>query len=114
MRSEHFFAGVAVADGERAWPWYERLFGRSADMSPHQGERVWRLSEGASVYVVEDRDRAGGGLITLALAELERELASLARRAIAFERHDGGATRPATAVVIDPDGNRITLFEAPR
>lgn len=37
MPVNRVLAGVAVADLEAALPWYERLFGRSADALPMDG-----------------------------------------------------------------------------
>jgi hypothetical protein len=51
MEIAHLFAGVAVTDFAAAFGWYERLFGRPPDMLPQEGEAVWRLSSGGSIYV---------------------------------------------------------------
>ena len=43
----HTFEGVAVTDFAAAYQSYLRLFGRAADMFPHHGEAVWRLTPAA-------------------------------------------------------------------
>jgi hypothetical protein len=57
-------------------------------------------------YVVADAQRAGRALLTLAVDDLAERVAGLA----AIEPGPGGMP---TAVVDDPDGNRIQLFEDP-
>lgn len=103
------FAGLAVADIEPARGWYERLFGRPADILPHDREAVWQLAEGGWVYVVEDADRVGKGLLTLLVDDLEAELSELAERGLEPGPIDiiPGAVRKAA--IVDPDGNRITF-----
>ncbi|MEA2131300.1 MAG: hypothetical protein QOJ85_4191 [Solirubrobacteraceae bacterium] len=107
------FAGIAVADFDAARPWYERLFGRPPDMVPHEREAVWQLTPGGWIYVVADPDRAGSGLLTLLVDDLDAQVAELAARGIDpgdVETFAAGAMR--RAVIVDPEGNRIT-FGAP-
>jgi hypothetical protein len=67
VKVTHTFGGVAVGDFAAAYDWYVHLFGRVADMSPHDREAVWRLTPTASVYVVQDGEHAGHALLTLAV-----------------------------------------------
>ena len=106
------FAGVAVADFAAAYEWYVRLLGRGADMFPHERESVWRLTPTGSIYVVEDRERAGSSLLTLALDDLDACERRLRDGEFSFsEETDGGA--PRRLVVRDNDGNRLTFFQNP-
>ena len=59
------FAGIRVADFETAKEWYERLLGSPPSFFPHDTEAVWTLAEHRHVYIVEDRDAAGGAVVTL-------------------------------------------------
>jgi len=111
MEVTHTFAGVPVANFGAAYDWYERLFGRPADMRPHNREAVWRLTPNGSVYVVEDSERAGSGLVTLALNDLDAHEERLRDDALTFtEAHDAP---PRRVVVRDIDGNTLTLFQDP-
>jgi hypothetical protein len=103
MEITHLFAGVSVTDFAAACQWYERLFGRPADMLPREGEAVWRLTSGGSIYVVEDLERAGTGLLTIALVELAAPVSST----------DEPGSAPRRVILNDPDGNTITLFQDP-
>jgi catechol 2,3-dioxygenase-like lactoylglutathione lyase family enzyme len=108
----HTFGGVAVTDFAAAYQWYLRLFGRAADMFPHDGEAVWRLTPAASVYVVHDVERAGHALLTLAVDDLAACASHLRENGFAYsERSDGGA--PLRLLVKDDDGNTIALFQDP-
>lgn len=106
------FAGLAVADYAIAYEWYVGLLGRGADMFPHEKESVWRLTPTSSIYVVEDRERAGSSLVTLALDDLDAYERRPRDGEFSFsEEVDGGA--PRRLVVRDNDGNTLTFFQTP-
>ncbi len=106
------FAGVAVSDYEAARGWYERLFGRPPDRLPKSDEAVWQLTDSSLVYVVADRARAGAGLLTVAVEQLDDHLGALAEHGIPSQTETlANGVRKAT--VRDPDGNTISFFEAP-
>lgn len=106
------FAGLPVADYAKAYDWYLRILGRPADMFPHATEAVWRLTPTGAIYVVEDPERAGGGLLTVAVHDLGEVETRLQAEGVAFtELHAEEA--PRRLVVEDVDRNRITFFEDP-
>jgi catechol 2,3-dioxygenase-like lactoylglutathione lyase family enzyme len=108
----HEFAGIAVTDFATAYDWYVRLFGRPADIFPHDSEAVWHLTSSASVYVVGDPEHAGNALVTLAVADLAARADRL--RASGFVlAEQSGAAAPRRLSVTDDDGNTITFFEDP-
>lgn len=107
----YVFCGIAVRDFPAALDWYQRLFGRPPDMLPHDSEAVWNLAEGGLVYVVHDPERAGSGLVTLMVADLDQALAGLTTRGLGpgpVEVMGSGARK---ATVTDPDGNRVSLAQ---
>jgi predicted enzyme related to lactoylglutathione lyase len=108
----HLFAGCAVADLAAALPFYEALFGRVADLEPHDGERCWRLSASCWVVVVVDARRAGGGNSTMLVADLDAWLGVWAERGVAVDSIEevGGGRK---AIVIDPDGNALGFAQVP-
>lgn len=112
MAVTHTFAGLAVASYAAAYDWYVRLLGRPADMFPHDREAVWRLTPSGSIYVVEDPERAGTGLVTLAVDDLEAHEKRLRDGRLTFTEQAHGAA-PRRLVVRDVDGNTLTLFQAP-
>jgi catechol 2,3-dioxygenase-like lactoylglutathione lyase family enzyme len=108
----HTFAGLPVADYASAYDWYVRLLGREADVFPHQSECVWRLTETSSIYVVQNPERAGRALVTLALDDLDAHEKRLRDGEFTFTEEASGAA-PRRLVVSDIDGNRHAFFEDP-
>ena len=112
MAPAHLFAGMPVARIEPAREWYERFVGRPPDMAPNEREVVWRLTTGGSIYVVADEGRAGMGLLTLMVDDLDAEVAALAARGIATGEVETAPGKYIRTVVEDPDGNRIQVGQA--
>ena len=109
----HVFDGLPVTDLAAALAWYERVMGRPPDMRPHDQEATWQLADSASIYVVVDRERAGRGLLTVIVAELDRLLAELAGRGLTPVSTEGQRGELRRAVFTDPDGNRVTFGQLP-
>ena len=106
------FAGLPVTDYASAYDWYVELLGRPADMFPHDSEAVWRLTSSGAVYVVQDPQRAGSGLLTVAVTDLdtqERRLRGAGFSIAELVNEDA----PRRLVVTDPDGNALTFFQDP-
>jgi predicted enzyme related to lactoylglutathione lyase len=107
----YVFAGLPVTDRDGALVWYERLLGRPADMLPNDAEAVWRLAETASLYVVVDRDRAGGGVVTLVVDDLDACLAEVVARGVVPGPIAVVGDAGRKAIVADPDGNCVAIVE---
>src|SRR4051794_15300742 len=98
------FAGIAVADYAAAIAWYERLFGRPPDVVVKEDEAMWQVAEAGWIYVVADGARAGNGLVTVLIDDLDARLGELAQRGVSagpVETVGGGVRR---AAVTDPEG----------
>jgi predicted enzyme related to lactoylglutathione lyase len=111
LRATHVFCGIAVRDFTAARDWYEQLFGRPPDMLPHDAEAVWNLAEGGLVYVVRDATRAGGGLVTLMVPDLEQALAGIAERGLEAGPVEVMGSGARKATMTDPDGNRVSFAQ---
>jgi predicted enzyme related to lactoylglutathione lyase len=111
MPVTYVFAGVAATDFESSLAWYERFMGRPPDLVPREGDAAWQLSETGWMYLVDDRERAGKGLLTLLVDDLEQYIADLAQRGVDAGAIDTvpGAVRRVT--ITDPDGSTITVGE---
>jgi catechol 2,3-dioxygenase-like lactoylglutathione lyase family enzyme len=106
------FTGVPVRDLSAGRDFFERIFGRAADVEVAVDELRWRVAETAWLYVVVDAARAGQGLVALSVADLPATLAELAQRDIHPDRmEDVGGGRKAT--VLDPDGNTVAIISVP-
>ncbi len=79
-------------------------------MFPHDTEAVWRLTPGSAIYVVQDRRRAGSGLLTIALDNLAEHERRLRETGVAFAELTAGDA-PRRLRVRDPDGNSLTFFQ---
>lgn len=104
-------AGVAVADYTGARPWYERMFGRPADIVVHDTECMWRIGDGAWLYIVEDEGRAGNALVAISVDDLDAMLRELDDRDVAVARVEP-AERGSVDAVIEPSETKATLWRA--
>jgi predicted enzyme related to lactoylglutathione lyase len=111
MSISNALASVAVNDLPSAMPWYEKLFGRPADSRPMSEVAEWKFRGGGWLQVYQNRERAGTGSVTLAVTDLDEQVADLRASGI-----DPGAPMksPKVNVVMikDPDGNSIAFAQA--
>jgi predicted enzyme related to lactoylglutathione lyase len=111
MDVDVLFAGMPVSDFEAAQAWYERFFGRPADVVAHEHEVMWRVTDRGWMYVVRDPEHAGTSIVAIAVPDVEAATAELRARGVTsgpVER-EGDAGRKA--VVLDPDGSSIAIIE---
>ena len=106
------FAGIAVADLDAAIEWYERLLGGPPDMTPNEIERTWKLTDQSWIYVVTDPERAGRGLVTVMVDDLDERLAAIRERGIEVGEVEQINERTRKAEIVDPEGNRIGFGQA--
>ena len=100
------FAGLRVRDLAAARPWYERLLGEPA-FFPNAREVVWTLADGRSIYIEEDAGRAGGGLVTCFVDDLDAVEAEIGGRGLEPAEREAYANGVRKAVYRDADGNEI-------
>jgi hypothetical protein len=111
MAIDVLFAGVPVAELGPAIDWWERFLGRPPDMTPNESERTWQLTDDGWIYVVEDRERAGNGLTTLIVDDLDARVGELNESGIETANVERLNENTRTLMLADPDGNRIQLGE---
>jgi predicted enzyme related to lactoylglutathione lyase len=109
----HVFVGVPVTNFASARTWYEQFFGRPPDVVPNEDEAVWQVTTTSLIYIVADRQRAGRGLVVIAVSDLERCLADLEARGVHIPPTETTGSEPMNVVFHDPDGNTIKVFAAP-
>ena len=110
VAAELAFVGLAVRDLARAQTFYETLLGRPPDVLVHDQEVMWRVAETAWLFVRVEPERAGGGIVMLAVANLAAALDALEHR---------GLTPPVVetvagnlkATLLDPDGNEVSFAQ---
>jgi hypothetical protein len=107
------FAGIPVSDYAAARPWYERLLGGEPSFSPHATESVWELAEHRSLYIVEDRERAGRAILTVFLEDLDARVAGIAARGLEPEEIETYSNGVRKAIYRDADGNEVGFGGGP-
>lgn len=106
---------VPVTDKAAALEWYEAFFGRPADEVIGE-ESLWKIGETEAAWVAVDHRevRAGGrAMITFGVEGLDDILARLAANGIQHEPVETYSNGVRHVVVEDPDGNSLSLAEAP-
>ncbi|WP_232663151.1 VOC family protein [Pseudonocardia sp. TRM90224] len=109
------YSVMAVSNRAAAVVWFEAFFGKRAD-EVIGDEYLWQVGENAWV-VVDDRDvraeAVGRAMITLGVTDLDGILARLAANGIGHEPVETYGNGVRHVVVLDPDGNSLSLAEAP-
>lgn len=109
------YSVMCVSDRIKALAWYQAFFGRPADEIMGD-EYLWQVGENAWV-VIDDRDvraaRVGGAMITLGVNDLDDILSRLAVHGIGHEPVETYSDGLRHVVVLDPDGNSLSLAEMP-
>ena len=86
------FAGIPVRDFASALTWYQKLLGVEPSFYPNDIEAVWQLAEDRHVYIIEDRQRAGGAVGMIWVDDPVGEVAKIRERGIEpvdVEKHEG-------------------------
>jgi len=110
MTIRNALASVPVRELAAALAWYEKLLGRPPDSQPMSEVAEWKFERGGWLQVYAAKERAGGGSVTLAVDDIDAQIATLRRVGI-----DPGRTLEGKARVVminDPDGNSIAFAEA--
>jgi catechol 2,3-dioxygenase-like lactoylglutathione lyase family enzyme len=107
------FAGIPVADYQRARAWYTRLLGSEPTFLPNDTEAVWELAEHRYLFIEVRPEHAGHAMHTLFVDDFDTRIRETADRGIEpalRETYDNGVRK---ATYRDPDGNEIGFGGAP-
>ena len=104
-------AGIPVADRGTAIDWYTRLLGRGPDARPMPGLADWHFPHQQTLQLVLDTGRAGGGIVTLHVADIAAARDALAREGIHVDLDDTTSDEVEFGQLTDPDGNSVSLVE---
>lgn len=105
------FSSIPVSNFDAGVEWYERLFGRSCDVVVHETEVMWRFSDSAWLYVIEDAARAGFTVVTLRVLDLDQTLGELAARGLECGAVESVGVSGRKSTIHDADGNAIAFIE---
>ena len=109
MSVQNVLAGVAVTDIKSAAKWYELLIGQPGKQ-PMKEVFEWSLPNGGVLQLLEDSKRAGSSSVTFSVSDIDSHVDQLAEHGVAvLERSHSRDV--STAILQDPDGNRIVLAE---
>jgi predicted enzyme related to lactoylglutathione lyase len=109
MRVDFVFAGIPVVDRDAALAWYERALGRPPDLVPNADEAAWQLTDSAWICLERDPAHAGAVRHTVLVGDLHALVAELEGRGAPPAPIETIPGKALTAVLTDPDGNRIQL-----
>lgn len=102
------FAGIPVVNFGVALEWYKQLLGADPSFFPNDIEAVWELAQDRYVYIIQDVDRAGGGVSMIWVDDPVSEVARIAERGLEpvdVEKHD----QVWKYVFHDVDGNEVGI-----
>ena len=102
-------ASVAVKSLGAASAWYEKILGRPADSRPMPEVAEWKFDRGGWLQIYEQPSRAGSGSFTLAVQNMDSQVARLQKLGIQGQRRS--SPKVETLMIADPDGNRIAFAE---
>ena len=106
---EHVLAVVAVSDIEAGRSWYSKLFGRDPDNNPMPDLVEWQVVDGGWVQVTEDPQRAGHGMLNLAVSDIEEGVAEVRECGLEPGRIVEANKGVRLCAIADPDDNLIQL-----
>ena len=110
MSINNVLASVAVRDLNAAVKWYEKIFQRPPSR-PMPEVAEWGFPGGGSLQLYELPERSGAGSFTLAVKNLDEEIARLRELRIGGGEPNSNE-RVKTWMITDPDGNHIAFAEA--
>ena len=103
-------ASLAVGEMNSAVRWHERLLGRPADANPMRTLAEWEFDGGGRLQIYELPARAGAGSVTLAVSDIDEQVAALDALGIDTDARST-SERVKTVMITDPDGNHIAFAE---
>lgn len=110
MSFEHVLAVVPVSDVEASRQWYEKLIGRAPDNNPMPVLYEWQVVPGGWVQIWTDTERAGQGLLNLAVADLDADVAAATENGLSPGDIEDVNKGVRLSTLHDPDGNLVRLI----
>jgi len=107
---QNALASVAVKDLKSATAWYENLLQTPAS-HPMPDLSEWQFKNGGGLQVYRLPERAGSGSFTLAVDDLDAQVAWLEKLNISTANRSE-SDRAKVVMIKDLDGNSIAIAEA--
>ncbi|OBA78393.1 glyoxalase [Mycobacterium sp. 1164966.3] len=106
---DYVLAVLAVSDIEAGKSWYTQLFGRGPDNNPMSNLVEWQVTDSGWVQVTEDPQRAGNGMLNLAVSDIEAAARELRAMGIGAGEIINANKGVRLCPITDPDSNKIQL-----
>ncbi len=106
------FAGLRVRDVRSACSWYEQLLGERSFV-PNETEVVWTLADERSIYIKEDPESAGGGLVLVWVDDLDAVVDEIVARGLEPASRETLSNGVRKVTFFDADGNEVAFGGAP-
>jgi catechol 2,3-dioxygenase-like lactoylglutathione lyase family enzyme len=107
------FAGLPVADYDRALAWYQRLLGSEPSFLPNDVEAVWELAENRYLFIEVRPEHAGHAMHTLFVDDFDERVRQIADRGVEPAQRETYSNGVRKWTYRDPDGNEIGFGGAP-
>jgi catechol 2,3-dioxygenase-like lactoylglutathione lyase family enzyme len=107
------FAGLPVADYERALAWYRRLLGSEPSFLPNDTEAVWEIAENRYVFIEVRPEHAGHAMHTIFAGDFDDRVQAITDRGIEPADRETYSNGVRKWTYRDPDGNEIGFGGAP-
>jgi predicted enzyme related to lactoylglutathione lyase len=111
IKVDVLFASMPVKQLDSAVAWYSQLLGCPPAIVPNEDEVMWRITDGAWLYVIRDEHRAGRSVVTLCVSDLNGSLAEISGRGITSGAIEMIGDSGRKAAISEADGNIISFTE---
>lgn len=110
LQASAVLAALPSSNMSRTGAFFERLIGRPVDERPMPVLAQWSWGS-STLQIVDDAQRAGGGLATIIVPDMRAALDGARARGVSIDSSDGTVVA-SVAVIEDPDGNQLTIVQA--
>ena len=111
--SLELFAGLPVADYQRAVAWYEKLLGSEPSFVPNDVEAVWEIAENRYLFIEVRPDHAGHAMLTIFADDFDTRVQDITDRGVEPADRETYSNGVRKWTYRDPDGNEIGFGGAP-
>lgn len=112
MDVANIFLSIGASDHGASCAWWSGVLDRGPDRRPMPGCCEWDLADSVLFQVLDNPESGAVGIVSLRVADLDREIARLREEGIAIDDAEpvpGFETLRITQFH-DPDGNEVNLL----
>ncbi len=113
MKIQGLYAAMFVKNIASSSEFYSKVLGRGPDDKPMDTLVQWRGFGSAGIQLFQDPSKAGKGIMTIVVPDLDATKSLLDTHSIEIDQIQQGDFGKISHLA-DPDGNVITLAEPPK